>query len=909
MKKIVSFVCVVALLASAFSLLAVPVSAASAKVDNYTASVDVNAALKTEPIELEVEVDRAGEYKIGFLYKSLDDVVSTMEVILEVDGVNPTAAKGKMTLPKYWTTKEDYRVDGAGNQFAAEQELYDGSATHYFTEVVDYKIDYCTVKLEAGVHTLKITPVNTNVMLEKVLFTEVEPDESYVAPNESEYYDGDLIVIEGESSKLVNSYWLKAAADVGSAKVHPSDPIKSKVNNIGGSTWKESGDTLYWTVKAPKAGYYKISFSYKQNAVLNGNIYRWLRVNGKTPFVEAESIAFPYASDWKIIDFADDDVIYTVYLEEGENEISLTATLGDYASVAKMLDSVVEKIGDIYLDINMITGDTVDVYRDYQLFNQIPGFNESLLEVYEELKDIEATLISISDGQTSSNISSVKNMATTVKQMYDNPYRAHRYKNTYYSNYTSLSACINDMQEIPMSIDRIYLSSLDEKIKPEDANFFQRTWFTTLRFIASFTEDYNNISGTSEDSADKKKVTIWVNWGRDQAQIFNSLIQSEFVKQNPDIQVDLKIAAASVIHGVLSGNGPDVILHHSRTEPVNLAMRGVLYPISNFSDYKEVLTQFQPGSEIPYMYKGELYGIPDGQGFNMLFYRTDILEEFGLSVPKTWDEFKQVSKVLIRNNFDVWLPYAPTTDLSSAAGGIGSITIFPTLMLQNGLSMYNEEQTATTLTSESVVSVFTDWVQYYTKMKLPYQLDFYNRFRTGTCPLGVSGYALYNTIKATAKEIDGKWQMTELPGVMDENGNINNVSAGSGTACAILKDAKSPEAAWEFLKWWVSADTQFEYSMSVESVLGPVGRQAVSNIEALKRMSWDEDKIDNILDSWDNVVELPEIPGSYYIARSIDFAFWNSANGNENPKDMLLEWGSEANIEIERKLKQYENRR
>lgn len=908
MKKIVSFVCAVAIFVSAFSVLTVPVSAASVTEDTYTASVDVNAVLKDNPIELTVELDRVGEYKFGFVYKSLDDVVSVMEVTLEIDGKNPTVSGGKMTLPKYWTTEDDYRVDGSGNQFAAEQLLYEDSVTHYFTEVVDYKIDYCTAELDAGVHTLKITPKNTNVLLEKVLFTIAESDDKYAAPDSSEYYDGAPIIIEGESTQLVNNYWLKDAADVGSAKVHPSDAVKSKVNNVGGSTWKESGDTIYWNVEVPKAGYYKIAFSYKQNRVLNGNVYRWLRVNGKTPFAEAESVAFPYASDWEIVDFADDDVIYTIYLEEGMNEISLTATLGDYAAVAKMLDEVVQEIGDIYLDINMITGDTVDVYRDYQLFNQIPGFNESLEAVYNKLKTIEEILISFSDGQTSSNLSSVKNMANTVKQMFENPYRAHRYKNSYYSNYTSLSACINDMQDIPMSIDRIYLLNPNEEVKAEKSNFFQTSWFTILRFVASFTEDYNNISGTTETEG-KRKVTIWVNWGRDQAQIFNSLIQSDFTVKNPDIQVDLKIANASVIQGIISGNGPDVILHQARTEPVNLAMRGVLYPLSSFDDYKEVLTQFKPGAEVPYMYRDTLYALPDGQSFNMLFYRTDIFEEFGLEVPKTWDEFKTVARVLTRNNFDVWLPYAPTTDLSSAAGGIGSITIFPTFMLQNGLSMYNEEKTATTLTTSEVVSVFTDWVQYYTKMKLPYQLDFYNRFRTGTCPIGVSGYGLYNTIKATAKEIDGKWQMVELPGVVDENGNINNVSAGAGTGCSILKDAEDPEAAWEFLKWWVSADIQFSYSISVESVLGPTGRVAVSNVEAFKMMSWDEDKIDNILAAWDNVVELPEIPGSYYIARSIDFAFWNSANGNENPKDMLLEWGSEADLEIERKLKQYENRR
>lgn len=908
MKKIVSFLCIVAILASVFSIMAVPVLATNAAGNNYTISVDVNATLKDTPVEITAEVDKAGEYKIGFVYKSLDDTVSTMEVEFEIDGTNPAVSGRKLTLPRFWTSEEEYRVDGSGNQFAPEQVLYTDSTTHYFTEVVDYKLGYCTVNLDVGTHTVKITPTNTNVLLEKFLFTEVEPSEKYTAPSSDEYYDGEAIIVEGESAFLKNNYWLKASADGGSAKVYPSDPIKSKVNNIGGSTWNESGDTIYWNVDAPKAGYYKIAFSYKQNKVLNGNVYRWLRVNGETPFVEAESIAFPYASDWNVVNFASDEVTYTVYLNEGKNELSLTATMGEYSETAQMLNEVVLDIGDLYLDINMITGETVDVYRDYQLFNQIPGFNDSLKAIYDKLIKIEENLIQISDGETSSNISSVRNMANTVKYMFENPYRAHRYKSTYYSNYTSISACINDLQDIPMSIDRIYLFSPEDESAAAKTNIFKRTWFSTLRFIASFTEDYNNISGTT-DSGSKKKVVLWVNWGRDQAQIFNSLIQSDFTVKHPDIQVDLKIANASVIQGVLSGNGPDVILQQVRTEPVNLAMRDVLYNLSSFEDCDEVLEQFVEGAEVPYIYEGNLYALPDTQSFNMFYYRTDIFEELGLQVPKTWDEFNTVARVLKRRNFDVWLPYAQITDVASVNGGIGSLTIFPTLMIQNGLPMYNEEQTATTLTSDAVVSVFSEWVDYYTKMKLPYQLDFYNRFRTGTCPMGVANYTVYNTLKDTAKEIDGKWQMVELPGVVDENGNINNSSSGSGTGCSILKTAEHPEAAWEFLKWWVSADTQFAYSMSVESVLGPIGRIAVSNVEAFERMSWDADKFDSIKAAWENTVEIPEIPGSYYIARSIDFAFWNAANGNENPKDMLLEWGQEANNEIERKLKQYENRR
>jgi ABC-type glycerol-3-phosphate transport system substrate-binding protein len=234
--------------------------------------------------------------------------------------------------------------------------------------------------------------------------------------------------------------------------------------------------------------------------------------------------------------------------------------------------------------------------------------------------------------------------------------------------------------------------------------------------------------------------------------------------------------------------------------------------------------------------------------------------------------------------------------------------MFPTLLMQHGLSLYNDTLTATSMTEPEVIEVFTEWTDYYTKLKLPYQLDFYTRFRIGTCPIGIAPYTTYNTLKDTAKEIDGKWAMTQVPGVMQADGTINNSSAGSGTACSILKAAKSPKAAWEFLKWWTQADTQLAYSNNLESVLGPVGRVAVSNKEALANMEWDSEMFVEIEKAWEDTQEIREVPGSYYVSRSLDFAFWNVASMSKNPKDMLQTWGEEANAEIKRKLEQYENR-
>ena len=63
-----------------------------------------------------------------------------------------------------------------------------------------------------------------------------------------------------------------------------------------------------------------------------------------------------------------------------------------------------------------------------------------------------------------------------------------------------------------------------------------------------------------------------------------------------------------------------------------------------------------------------------------------------------------------------------------------------------------------------------------------------------------------------------------------------------------------------------------------------------------------------MLKAWNEVEEIPEYPGSYYVSRSVYQAFWNVVESNENPKDMLLKYAKQADDEIARKWRQYENR-
>jgi len=399
-------------------------------------------------------------------------------------------------------------------------------------------------------------------------------------------------------------------------------------------------------------------------------------------------------------------------------------------------------------------------------------------------------------------------------------------------------------------------------------------------------------------------VRLWVNWGQDQAAVLNSLIEDSFTPKS-GIKVQLEIVNASLINGILAGNFPDLSLQMTRTEPVNLGIRGALYDLKQFDDYEQVLKRFQDGAEKPYEYENALYALPDTQSFYVMFYRTDIFEQLGLSVPETWEEFLYVSTIIQRNNMSVYAPYTQITTSTTVNVGIGSLNLYPTLMSQNGLSLYNEKLNATALDKKQAIRVFEDWTDFYTEYNFYKEADFYNRFRVGVMPLGIAPYNVYMTLYSAAPEIQGRWKVALVPGTKTEDGSVNHTVAGAGTGCSIIQKSNRKAEAWEFLKWWTSADTQSRYSNNVESILGTIGRIQTSNIEAFNKLAWDKDDVTVLNKQWALVDEIPEVPGSYYLTRAIDQAYWSVVNGQSSSKDAIVKWSQMADDEIERKIKEY----
>lgn len=868
-------------------------------------TVSVNKSLTDSPVTLSVSVPAAALYTVGISYIPTDDGIGDIEAGVKINGKYPFDEAKKLYFPRFWKDEAENRKDGLGNEFAAKQVPFGEYCFSNALDVTKRTDSKYTVYLNAGINTVELIPVSGKIKLEYIEFGVEETVDFYKAPaSNGKMYGGKPIIIEGEKPYLKNSYWLSAKNDNMSAGITPRSSVKSLVNYIGGSNWKNAGEAIIWETPELEEGYYKLGFSFRQNTVIGGKVYRKLTIDGKVPFAEGNAIGFGYDDNWQSSFAENDGEPFYIYLTAGKHKIGLTAVPGQMSEVYEKIQSALSEIGSLYIDITMIVGETVDTYRDYDLFSQIPDMEEQLNTIHAALKDADEDLVRITGQKSGSNSSVIKNMMRVTEQMLDNRFTAHRYKSEYYNRYTSLAAVLYDLRNMPLDIDKLVLAAPDEKNAFEKTGLLGNLRFSVEKFIYSFITDYNNISSADGDT---QGITIWVNWGRDQAQVLNSLTQTSFTKET-GIPVNIKLVNASVIQAVLSGKGPDCILQHSRTEPVNLAMRGVLYDLTQFDDLNEVLKRFQSGADTPYRYKNGLYALPDTQTFFLMFYRKDILEQLGISVPETWEQFKETAKLLARSNLKVWIPNNIATSLEQTSGGVGTINIFPSLLLQQGLNIYSENGRATNLTDNEVMLTFGEWTDMYRKLKIPTTMDFYNRFRTGTCPIGINSYVLYTTLKAAAPEIEGLWGVAPIPGTVNESGEVSHISAGGGTACAILKSTKSPENSWEFLKWWTSASTQLAFSNEVEAVLGPTGRVAVSNVETFGNMEWDSDMLGSVLSAWSQVKEVPEYPGSYYLSRSVYQSFWNVVENNMNPKDMLIRYGKQADAEMERKWRQYENR-
>jgi ABC-type glycerol-3-phosphate transport system substrate-binding protein len=197
------------------------------------------------------------------------------------------------------------------------------------------------------------------------------------------------------------------------------------------------------------------------------------------------------------------------------------------------------------------------------------------------------------------------------------------------------------------------------------------------------------------------------------------------------------------------------------------------------------------------------------------------------------------------------------------------------------------------------------WTGLFTNYKIEKQADFYNRFRSGEMPIGVADYSTYILLSTAAPELTGWWGMKPMPGIKQPDGKINRSTGGLAQTGIIFKSSKMQDKAWQFLKWWTSADAQERFGSELEALLGVEARWNTANIEALKRLPWNKSDIDAIMEQWQWFQERQVVLGGYYTTRYIA-NMWNEiVLSGKIPRESIESGVKEINKELRKKREEF----
>ena len=779
-----------------------------------------------------------------------------------------------------------------------------------------------------GSVTFSMEAVNEPIIISEIRFRCPETATSYNDYRNVEYAEAPAgtgtVKIESEFFSATSSQTIYPISDTTSAANSPSSTDAALLNTIGGDKWQTPGQWIEYKFTVSETGMYQLVPRFKQ-AILDGMytsriLYLYsddkLAATDKgfyngIPFAEAAKLHFDYSSEWQAKPLNDGttefefyfvkDVVYTMRLE---------VSLGAMGTIVNTVQSSLESINKDYLNILKLTGPNPDEFRDYR-------FRQVMPETVQDLDDQAVTLQAVVDELVakaevkSSMTATLEKVIRLLNTMYETDDEIAKNLEQLKTYIGSLGTWISDAKTQPLVVDYISVQPKGAEMPKAKANFWQALSYEVVSFVKSFFRNYNRMGAmTDEIKEGEETVEVWLAYGRDQTQVIRGLINNDFTPEYK-VPINLKlVAGGTLLPSILSGMGPDVYIGLGQGDVINYAIRGALLNIEAMEGYEETASDFNDAAMIVMQIecagaaggseehkdcgRGRLhcYGLPETQGFSMMFVREDIIVDLGIKIEKlaTWDGIKEVIPVLQANNMQI--------------GMQNDEKIF---LYQQGGELFADNGMRINLDSNLALESFNTMCDMFTMYSFPYKYDFANRFRTGEMPIGFAAYtATYNHLKVFATEIEGLWNFYPMPGYYDaEKGYINRESVSSASAIVMITGCDNLEGSWSFMKWHVGADCQVDYSNEMVAILGPSAKHGTANESALKSMPWTHEELVQLEAQFEQLSSIPNYPGSYIISRYTGFAFLEAYNDKVDPTVAMQSYITTINKEITRKRAEF----
>ncbi len=847
----------------------------------------------------------AGDYRLAVSYRVDDDKLLDNLITAKLEEEEFTTI-----LQALW--KDEQGViphDRYGNEISPSQVRVGETFDAYITNRAALSSGAVVIRHDGGELNVTLTMQAQATVFERIalIMYEETPDYAQYMTSHMDKQDApSLITIEGEQMRLKSDSFIRAK-NTKNASLTPYSTYQKVLNVLDENSVYKSGQKVMWEFEVPQSGLYTLGFKYVQGA--NGNMpcFRKIEIDGTVPYKELESVAFPYRFGTGYHNLIPRDAqgnALKVYLEKGVHTISVEVNGEAYDAVYNEIKDIMEDINDLAMSIKKLIGNNTDANRTWDVEDYLPDVCAQLEDmekraggIYEELGEIA--------GKEPTFANNLHYAQTNLRKLREKPSTLPNRLNLLSEGSGSTAQSFGDLLPVlesqPAGFDELYLVGDINALPEADVGFFTNLLEGIKSFFYSFSSNMSSSNYGVNGKPAGDELQVWVNRPVQYLEIMQQMVDTRFTAQT-GIKVNFSVMPneQKLILSNASKTNPDVALGIAYTTPYDFAIRGGAKNLLEYDGFLEWYNEeFNLESVVPMCYNHGVYGVSETQDFLVLIYRKDILEKLGLSVPDTWKDAEDMMPTLLRYGMNFNIPASNMVTFKNFQGTSPFI-------YQAGGEFYSVSGDRTVINSASSYNGMQEMTELYQITSLQqYIASFFNSFRYGQVPIGVSGFSTYIQIEMAAPELAGKWDIAPAPGTMGEDGVVRRYQMADGTAGMIFNNTKHPQEAYEFLKWWMSRDTQVEFAYSLQSRFGPEFRWNTANVKAFEELPYPKEHKDIILEQWRWQKEVARHPASYMVERETSNVWNNVVVMGRMLRTELDKAAIISNREISRKLNEF----
>lgn len=869
--------------------------------DGATAELSPGSTLWTD-----VSVEQAGWYQIALDYNLPQSSLDEVSLSLKINGKSPFYECRNIPLYAAWEDSPgEYPLDSFGNELVkTPRRVYRWLSVLLNSR--SYELSRGLLfPFEAGSNRIEITISSQPVVIGAITVqAPAEPpayrDYRAALPTLSSPPEKCLVTVEGESYSEKNHSYIRAQTS-SNPNLFPYETGCMKVNALSEEGWYWPGEGVTYTFAVPEDGDYRIAVKSLQPGK-DFPVFKNILIDGETPFAGLDSYAFDYTggSEYKNHYLMADGEPALFRLSGGEHTITLTSTAQKSYEYYERLTAVMKDMSDVALDIRMVSGGSVDEYRDWDIEEYLPNLSERIEAQADELQSVYEALGGFTDKEPAV-LSPLRVAATRLRHFAQEPDELVNSLGIYAegtgSYAGSIATYLSEMLCQNMSIDRIYVLTPDQEAPAAMLGFFPSVSAAARNFLYSFKSNANYSQQQSQEGV----LNVWMGRNIGYVQQMRLFIDQDFT---PSTGIPVQISAmpdeSKLLLAVSSGLGPDVVLSGSNYRPFDFALRGALLDLRQFDDFGEVIQAFNSETLVPFCINDSCYGLPETLSFQLMFYRKDVMEKLGLKVPETWDDVISILPTLERYGMDFG------TQLASAGASKHFGVTIPFIQQFEG-RVYADDGSAVALGDHNTIRAFELMCDLYTKYSLPQTVaSFYASFRYGTMPIGMSDANTYILLREAAPELSELWSVAPCVGVRNAEGEVLRYQMASATSCFISSDTGMPDEAWTFLKWWMSDETQTRFGQEVRLTYGPDFVWNSANMRAFGAgAGYDEHTLSVIREQFRYIKEIPRNPAYFSVERELSNAWNKVVLQGESVRTAIDYATTQCNRVIAKKLKEF----